>query len=64
MGALEDHELRFIMLGAFAAMAHQDAFPVKVDRVERIDDDGVAEAIRIVTESGLRFRVDVTFEGG
>lgn len=64
MGELPDHDLRYLMLGAFSVVPRLDAFPVKVRDVERIYKDGQeqVEAFRIVTESGLRFRVDVTFE--
>lgn len=61
---IEDDELRFLMLGWLGAAVQMPHFPVDVREVERIDDAaGQGEAFRLITRSGLTFRVDMTFEG-
>lgn len=58
-----DADLRYLILGAFAAVTYMDAFPIKVRQLEEVlDDNGVRDAFIIVTESGLRFKIGVEFE--
>ena len=60
---IPDRALAFIILGAFAAVAQMENFPVYINRIEHnLDADGEVEAFTIVTFSGLRYRTTVTFE--
>lgn len=62
---IPDALLKYIILGAYRGMVPMPQFPVKVDHVEDIRDaEGIIQHFVIVTESGLRFRTCVEFEGG
>lgn len=60
---ISDPELRYLIAGSLSSLANSDKFPIDIKAVVRIDnEEGQADAFRIITKSGLKYRVDVSYE--
>lgn len=61
---ITDEGLGFLILGCFRAVPSFENFPIKVRGVvDNFDDEGTIETFSIITESGLKYTVSVTFDG-
>jgi len=60
----EGHAVRAMLLGSLYGVIARGDVPVKIRRYEEwVDEDGIIQAFSVVTESGLKFRISVEFEG-
>jgi hypothetical protein len=65
MNQISDEGLGTLILGLFRGYAGDERFPVQVRGFEEVyDEDDNVEAFRIITRSGLRYRVSVVLEDG
>jgi hypothetical protein len=60
----EAQAVRAFLLGSFLGSISRGDVPVKVRRSEEwFDEDEIIQAFSVITESGLKFRISVEFEG-
>ena len=60
----EGQTVRAMILGALFGTIQRGDFPVKIRRSEEWVDDGeIIQAFSVVTQSGLKYRISVEFEG-
>lgn len=61
---ITDEGLGYMILGCFRAVPHFKDFPIKVRGVvDNFDDEGTIESFSIITESGLKYTISITFDG-
>jgi hypothetical protein len=60
----EGQAVRAFLLGSFLGVINRGDVPVKIRRSEEwFDEDEIIQAFSVITESGLKFRISVEFEG-
>jgi len=60
----EGQAIRAMILGSLYGVVARGDLPVKIRESEEwVDDDEIIQAFSIITESGLRYRINVKFEG-
>jgi hypothetical protein len=61
---ITDEGLGYLILGCFRVVPTFEEFPIKIRGVvDNFDDKGDIENFSIITESGLKYTVSVTFDG-
>ena len=62
--SISDEGLGYIILGTLRVVPLFREYPVKVREViDNFDDEGTIQSFTIVTESGLKFTVSLTYDG-
>ncbi len=60
----EGQAVRAMILGCLFGTVVKDDFPVKIrDTQEWVDENEIIQAFSVVTTSGLKYRINVVFEG-
>jgi hypothetical protein len=60
----EGQAVRAMLLGSIFGVVVRGDLPVKIrDTQEWVDEDEIIQAFSVVTESGLKYRINVVFEG-
>jgi len=60
----EGHAVRAMLLGSILGVIARGDIPVKIRSTEEwVDEDEIIQAFSVVTESGLKYRISVEFEG-
>jgi hypothetical protein len=60
----EGQAVRAMLLGSLFGVIQRGDVPVKIRRYEEwVDEDEIIQAFSVVTESGLKYRISVEFEG-
>jgi hypothetical protein len=60
----EGQQVRAMLLGSLLGVIARGDIPVKIRRSEEwVDEDEIIQAFSVVTESGLKYRISVEFEG-